>query len=256
MRIVFADIKRAAFTSRFALSVMGALLLYLVSVYDHGLSQAIRWGTKRHLLDYLGDAQTVELMNLLPFAAVVPFGAGFAEDWEFHAHHYFLTRAGSLRYRLGKLFAAVFSGGLALFFSMLLFLLILRPFATLNPAQVSTNFEYMNSVVQSGQWGWYFGFQLALTFLYGAVWASASALISAYTASRSLIYCCPVLFENVLLRICRLIGIPGLYGVSFGMVESADPLWAFFFCAGILLVPTAVFGLLFLAFSRRRLMDA
>lgn len=256
MKIVFTDIKRAVFSPRFILSVMGGLILYLLSVSGHGLIEAVRWGAKGHLLDFLGDAQTVALMDLLPFAAVLPYGAGFAEDVEFHAHHYFLARADSFKYRLGKLLAAAFSGGLALFLAMLIFLLLLLPFSTLKPSAVSTNFEYMDGVVQAGRWGWYFGFQLALTFLYGAIWAPLALFLSTFTSTRSLIYCCPVLFENILRRICSLVGVPGLYAVSFGMVDFAGPAEAFLFCAGVLLAPVAAFGFLFMISSKRRLRDA
>ena len=81
LRTLRQDLRRAIISRRFLLAVMGAAALYVISAYDLGLGQAIRWGNKRHLLDYLGDAQTVALMDLLPFAAVIPFGAGFAEDF-------------------------------------------------------------------------------------------------------------------------------------------------------------------------------
>ena len=110
LRALRQDLRRAIISRRFLLAVMGAAALYVISAYDLGLGQAIRWGNKRHLLDYLGDAQTVALMDLLPFAAVIPFGAGFAEDWEFHAHHYLIARTGSRSYRLSKIVAGAASG--------------------------------------------------------------------------------------------------------------------------------------------------
>lgn len=253
---IFSDMRRAIFSYRFALSVLGALLLYMISSYDMGFQQAIRWGTKRHLLDYLGDAQTVAIMSLLPFAAVLPFGASFAEDWEFHAHHYFLARMNSLNYRVSKVLAAAVSGGLSLLLAMVLFLAVLFPFSTLDPQAVSTNFVYMNGIVQKGEWVKYFSFQLALTFLYGAIWASSSMALSCITVERSLLYCCPILLESILLRVCRLIGIPGLYAISFGMVDAASPINAFLLCAGILMAPSLIFSLFYIIASGRKLHGA
>ena len=256
LRTLWQDLRRAIISRRFLLAVMGAAALYVISAYDLGLGQAIRWGNKRHLLDYLGDAQTVALMDLLPFAAVIPFGAGFAEDWEFHAHHYLIARTGSRSYRLSKIVAGTTSGGFVMAFSMLLFLLAALPFSQMETGAVSTFFPYMGDIVREGQWVSYFSFQLALAFIYGALWASASMLLSVMTASRSMIFAVPVLFNGVLNRIAYLLQVPGLYAVSFGMVEAQSPLGAFMLCSGILLIPTLIFAILFLRLSKRRLKDA
>ena len=66
----------------------------------------------------------------------------------------------------------------------------------------------------------------------------------------------PVLFNGVLNRIAYLLQVPGLYAVSFGMVEAQSPLGAFMLCSGILLIPTLIFAILFLHLSKRRLKDA
>lgn len=250
------DFKRSVLSNRFLLAVLGSTILYLISVYDLGLKDAIRWGDKRHLLDYLGDAQTVTLMSLLPFAAVLPYGAGFAEDWEFHGYYYQISRTSSGRYRLSKILAAMLSGGLVMVLSMLVFLLIILPFAELNPAAVSTHFSYMETIVNKGQWGRYFSFQLALSFPFGMLWACASMLLSTFTTSRSMIYAVPMILNAVLNRVAFLLHFPGLYAVSFGMVDAHSPIGAFITCSAILAVPIIIFSFLFMHQSKRRLIDA
>ncbi len=256
IKVINQDLKRAIINHRFVWAVIGAAALYFISAYDLGLSQAILWGNKHHLLDYLGDAQTVALMDILPFAAVIPFGAGFAEDWEFHAFHYLISRISSKRYRLSKIIAGTVAGGLITSLSMIIFLLAALPFAELNPAAVSTYFQYMNDIVKQGRWVLYFSFHVALTFIFGALWASASMLMSTVTANRSMIYAVPILLNSVLNRIVGILSIPGLYAVSFGMVDAQTPLGAFLLCSLILAIPTLIFTISFVLLSKRRLIDA
>lgn len=142
---------------------------------------------------------------LIAMLAAIPFSAEYIEEYEMFP--YILARTRTIRYGVSKMLSAALSGGLALAFGGLLFMLALSlklPLITESRLLEMQWIPFYDLLI-SGNGISYFAVCIALMFLNGFLWGGAAMCISAYIPNKFVVIASPFVMSFLLVQICRLL---------------------------------------------------
>jgi len=192
---VSSDIKRAIFSKGFLLGIVGMVLMIAIASLSSisslfNSNQALPNGYHASLVLKALSSQDVTL--ILPILCTLPFTAAFVDDVKSGFIKQYLYRSGIKQYIKGKLIACGLSGGLVLFFGILvaysLSTLIFTPMelALKEGAAVQPYFAQVLMIA-------------ATLFLSGVFWSLVGFTFAALTMSSYMAYASPFILYYVLI---------------------------------------------------------
>lgn len=192
---VSSDVKRAVFSTGFIMGIVGMVLMIAIASLSSISSlfsshQALPNGYHASLVLTALSSQDVTL--ILPILCTLPFAAAFVDDVKSGFIKQYLYRSGIKHYIKGKLIACGLSGGLVLFFGIL----VAYGLSTLlfTPMELALK---EGAVVQQ-----YFAQVLMIAgtlFLSGAFWSLVGFTFAALTMSKYMAYASPFIIYYVLI---------------------------------------------------------
>jgi hypothetical protein len=192
---IAANIKQALFNRGFLIGVIGAVLVIFLSSAD-GIMQAFRSTTPQangfHATLLFAALSTDGMTLALPIICTLPYTASFVDDIKSGFIKQYLPRSNVKSYIFGKLAACALSGGLTLFFGMILAYGISALVFT--PMEVALG---KDEIAQP-----YFAqflIRALLFFFSGAFWSVLGMTFATLTKSKYIAYASPFIFYYVLI---------------------------------------------------------
>ncbi|MEG1967232.1 MAG: hypothetical protein RR142_06120 [Clostridia bacterium] len=254
MRYSFqVDIKRGLLSVRFALAILLCTAIYwLGSIPETGATDLL------YILD--ASISFSAFYHLLPIVAVLPFATSFLEDCKTGYATLILQRVTIRQYLTVRFFAAALIGALATLLGMFLFLILLpitHPYACLpNPSEATAIYAYMDEIVRSGNWFFYFGFYAVLQGLSALMWSSIALMLSTFAGSMQILYLSVVLLMEVLSRVLFSFNLEHVISYATGSINRNSPFHVIAEASCVMLGITLLCGLAYYALGKRRLLRA
>lgn len=212
VRTVCTDFK-LGFGCFFLLAVLGVTLGY---VFDNWQDLSLIFSPQgRMCITYyifnafsFGGLFTEDFASAL---AALPFAANYCQELSGGMVPYKMPRCGQRAYTHSKFVVAPILGGLTVAAGTLVFMLLLAtrlPIITERKLSQMLSFPYGSWLTVAGGWP-YLAAILYLSFLGGALWASAGLCCSAFFPSPYVAVCAPFILKFMLTQIGRQLKLPG-----------------------------------------------
>lgn len=250
IHLLLTDMKRAVFSMRFLLSVVGvAMVMYMaISRMGEGMQSASVW-----YLMYLSISGSGIVSTTLCLFPVFAFGLSYASEWQQKAEKYWIIRTGTESYVWSKTVVCYLSGFLTVFCGMVLFVLLMSLFYPLYTGNINS--------IQSGDYEILAakGHVLAAYLLYmihnalsGSIMATCALCFSSVLPNTFCTATAPMLLYFVLLRVTTRLSLPGWLDPLYwnGGIYYADTVHTTLF---IKVVTSVVVGICFGCFSKRNI---
>lgn len=153
--------------------------------------------------------------------AAIPFSLEYIEEYEMFP--YILSRTRMKSYAVSKMLSAALSGGLALAFGGLLFILALSlklPLMTESRLIEMQWIPFYNLLVLGNGIG-YFVACIALLFLNGFLWGGVAMCVSAHIPNKFVVIAAPFVLSFLLVQICRLLRLGNNFRLDYLLTGRA-----------------------------------
>lgn len=174
------ELKRAFFSLKFILSIIGGLILFLHPV----LLAASKWTLSTPMELF---SMAMGLSDFTPFAvifAVIPYGSSFCEDYRSTYANSIISKIGFSKYIRYRWAAVTISGATVMGIIMTTIVILCKSVASIPETVESVSF------LNGGPWAahnlplltngtWFYLLRIALAMLFGALWSSVALMLSA-----------------------------------------------------------------------------
>ncbi|WP_238187615.1 hypothetical protein [Paenibacillus sp. L3-i20] len=236
MSLLLVSFRRALFSGRFAISVVGVTLALFLTSYGMISPQS----DVLSVVMLYGGGNLILIVGILP---LLPFATTFASEWEERAASFWIVRSGVHCYAIAKVFVSAISGILVTFAGITLYALLLLtklPFFT----KSMTGDAYAPLLDANMPLLYFFSSAIHLS-LSSALFAVAALWISAFIPNRFTAMAFPAVLYFVIFRLTNFWDIPEFLKLSKIVGETyhaGSPLASFLLKLGTVTVLCLLMG--------------